>query len=147
MTSTLTSLLAIFGGILLGFMVYFNGIVAKYIGATSGSVIVHIIGLITVVLIYFIMPKTKTSVGYHYSFNWTHIVGVFGCLAVVIIGYCVNTKLGVAGTVGSIVCGQIFYGWANDIFGLFGSEVRKISVIDIIQATFILLGVGVLIYG
>ena len=88
----------------------------------------------------------KTVKRRNYIFHWTHIAGAFGGVAVAIIGYAVNSKIGLAPTMGAVVIGQILYGWLSDSFGFFGSPIKKVSSIDILQVLFILTGVGVLIY-
>jgi transporter family-2 protein len=148
MTKTPTLIIALCGGLLLGLMIFLNGIVTKHTGAIPGSFIVHTIGLAASVFILFIKSKrVKIRAIKNYTFKYSHTVGIFGGIAVALIGYTVNTKIGIAGTIGGMILGQVFYGWANDIFGLFGSVKKKLNLLDFFQAFFIILGVGVIIYG
>ena len=146
MPYTFNYLTAMLGGLLLGFMVYFNGIMAKYLGAVPGSFIVHLVGLVISIFILIYKKKSIISVFKSYSFHWSHCAGFFGALAVTIIGHAVNSELGIASTIGAIILGQIIYGQINDYFGFFGSKKRAISYIDVAQAIFILIGVGVMTY-
>ena len=144
MSDLTTLLITLLGGIFLGLMVYFNGLMANAVGAVAGSVIIHIIGLITSILLLFIsFKRTKKQ---KYKFHWTHTAGAFGGVAVAIVGFTVNSKIGIAPTMGAVVIGQILYGWLSDSFGFFGATITKITKIDILQVLFILAGVGVLIY-
>ncbi len=148
MSTTPTLITAFGGGLLLGLMIFFNGIVTKFTGAIPGSFLVHIVGLIASVLILLIKTKKISFTGLkNYKFSSDHCVGVFGGIAVALIGYTVNTKIGIAGTVGAMILGQVLYGWANDIFGFFGSVKKRLNILDYLQAIFIVAGVGVMIYG
>jgi transporter family-2 protein len=148
MSNTPTLITAFGGGLLLGLMIFFNGIVTKYTGAIPGSFLVHMVGLVASLLILVIKSKSvKLGNLKNYRFNSGHCVGVFGGIAVALIGYTVNTKIGIAGTVGAMILGQVLYGWANDVFGFFGSVKKKLNKLDYLQAVFIVAGVGVMIYG
>ena len=148
MSNTPTLITAFGGGLLLGLMIFFNGIVTKYTGAIPGSFLVHLVGLAASVFILAIKTKKISLAGVkNYRFTLDHCVGVFGGIAVALIGYTVNTKIGIAGTVGAMILGQVLYGWANDIFGFFGSDKKKLNKLDYLQASFIVAGVGVMIYG
>lgn len=144
MSNFTTLLIALLGGVFLGLMVYFNGLMANAIGAVPGSAIIHIVGLGT--SLFLVVFSFKTVKRRNYIFHWTHIAGAFGGVAVAIIGYAVNSKIGLAPTMGAVVIGQILYGWLSDSFGFFGSPIKKVSSLDILQVLFILTGVGVLIY-
>ena len=127
-------------------MVFLNGSLAFYLGAVPASLVVHIVGSIAALLLF---KFTYRSVGLldlrKYRFHWTHLVGFFGAFAVAIIGYTVNTKIGISGTVGAAVLGQVVYGWLSDYFGFFGTPRKKPNWQDSLQALFLLLGVGFLI--
>ena len=144
MTNIGVPLLALLSGFLLGLMVFFNGLLAKFINPLEGSLIVHLVGLVAALLLALIWkaPAKRLRVP-----RYTFITGIFGGIAVAIVGVCVNGPLGVAGTVGMMVLGQVLYGWLSDAFGWFGSAKRWPTLLDFVQALFVLAGVGVLIYG
>ena len=139
-------MLTLFAGGLLSLMVYFNGLLAKYISPFEASLIVHLVGLLTAFIIWlFFRPKTKNP---HKKISlWPFFAGIFGGIAVAINGMTVNSPVGVAGTIGLFVLGQVIYSWFNDTWGWFGSTKRRLNTLDFLQAFFILAGVGVLIYG
>lgn len=147
MNTKLVSLFAILAGFLLGLMVYLNGILANYINPIPASLLIHLVGSLAAIVLLAIKSKSLIKDSKSFKFNWTYCVGLFGAIAVVVIGYTVNSPLGVAGTIGSLVLGQIIYGWLNDYFGFFGSVKRKLYIYDFLQAVFILAGVSVIIYG
>jgi transporter family-2 protein len=133
----------LFAGFCLAGMVFFNGLLAKYINPIEGSFVVHIIGLITSILLALIWKNRKReSVP-----NWAFLTGIFGGLAVAIVGFTVNKSIGISGTIGLAILGQIIFGWLCDSLGLFGNKKRKLELSDFIQVLLILSGVGILIYG
>ena len=146
MSSLVHSLLTLFAGGLLALMLYFNGMLAKYIQPFEASLIIHLIGLVAALgLLAF--WRNPNSFKFNRTSKTSLSTGVFGGIAVVLVGIAVNGPIGVAGTVGLIVLGQVIYGWVNDTMGLFGTPRRRLNKLDLLQATLILLGVGVLIYG
>ncbi len=146
MQSFTISMLTLFAGGLLSLMVYFNGLLAKYISPFEASLVVHLVGLVTALIIWiFFRPKNKEP---HKKIPfWPFLAGIFGGIAVAINGMTVNSPVGVAGTIGLFVLGQVIYSWFNDSWGWFGTPRRKLTLLDFLQAFFILAGVGVLIYG
>lgn len=140
------SILTLCAGGLLALMVFFNGLLAKYIRPLEASLIIHLIGLTTSLLLV-LLWKHRTTIAYQRIPKSAYITGIFGGIAVAIVGITVNGPIGVAGTVGLLVLGQVIYGWLSDTWGLFGTSRRRLSWPDLIQAMLILAGVGVLIYG
>lgn len=139
------TLITLFAGSLLSLMVYFNGLLASFIQPLEASLVVHLVGLLAAFLLLFISRRGRAFKKGTSLFAWS--TGIFGGLSVVLVGITVNSPLGVAGTVGLSVLGQILYSWINDTFGLFGSPKRKMTMLDFGQAFLILAGVGVMIYG
>lgn len=133
-------------GCLLGFMVFFNGLLAKYLNPLVGSFVVHIVGLVAALVLVLVWRQGLTS-GTSKPTRTSYSTGVFGGLAVIAVGITVNSQIGIAGTVGLLVLGQVIYGWASDVFGLFGSQKRKLTRLDLIQCLCVLVGAGLLIYG
>ncbi len=144
MVNLTVPLLALLSGLLLGLMVFFNGSLAKYINPLEGSLVVHLIGFLAAIVLAFMWrpPAKRMSVPW-----WTYATGIFGGIAVAIVGICVNSPLGVGATVGLMVLGQVLYGWVSDACGWFGQTKRLPTGMDFLQALFVLAGVGVLIYG
>lgn len=133
-------------GCLLGFMVFFNGLLAKYLNPLVGSFVVHIVGLVAALVLVLVWRQGLTS-GTSKPTRTSYSTGVFGGLAVIAVGITVNSQIGIAGTVGLLVLGQVIYGWVSDVFGLFGSQKRKLTRLDLIQCLCVLVGAGLLIYG
>lgn len=146
MSSIGISIIALSSGCLLALMVFFNGMLAKYIRPLEASFVIHLIGLVAALGLYIFWQFTK-KIERRPAPKWTYITGVFGGVAVAIVGVTANSPIGISGTVGLMVLGQVLFGWVNDTFGLFGSPKRRLTGLDILQAAFILAGVGVLIYG
>lgn len=141
----MSSMLAFSAGGLLALMVFFNGTLAKYIRPLEASLVIHLVGLATSLLLVLVW-KHRGVISFTQIPKWVYVTGMFGGIAVATVGVTVNGPIGVAGTIGLLVLGQVLYGWVNDAFGLFGPR-RRITTIDLAQAALILAGVGVLIYG
>lgn len=142
----LISVLALLTGCLLALMVFFNGLLAKHIHPLEASLVIHLIGLLAASIMVFIW-RPAWKIDFKHVPKWAYLAGIFGALSVTLIGYSVNTPIGLAGTVGLGVLGQVLYGWANDLFGWFGTHRRRLTLLDLLQALFILTGAGVMIYG
>lgn len=147
MSSQITSLLALGAGAILGLMLFLNGYLAKYIHPIHASFVIHITGLMTSLLILFFKRKPFIKLFSQGNLHWSYCVGFFGAIAVGLLGFTTNSEIGVAGTVGAVVLGQLIYSWVSDSFGLLGSIKRKLSFIDVVQAFLILSGVMVIVYG
>lgn len=146
MSSLGISLLALFSGCLLALMVFFNGLLAKFIRPLEASLVIHLIGLVAAFGLVLAWKLSSNTTRQPVP-KWSYLTGIFGGIAVAIVGVTVNSPLGIAGTVGLMVLGQVLFGWVNDTFGLFGSAKRRLTGLDFVQAIFILLGAGVIIYG
>lgn len=79
--------------------------------------------------------------------HWSYCVGAFGAIAVGLLGFTTNSAIGVAGTTGAVVLGQLLYSWISDSFGLLGSVKRKLTWLDFVQALLIFGGVMVIVNG
>lgn len=147
MSTHLHSFFALGAGAVLSLMLFLNGYLASYIHPIHASFVIHIIGLITSVLILALGRKSFSVLFSRRNIHWSYCVGAFGAIAVGLLGFTTNSELGVAGTVGAVVLGQLIYSWVSDSFGLLGSTKRKLSLIDFIQALLIICGVMVIVYG
>src|SRR4051812_34825950 len=126
MNSLGISLLALFSGCLLASMVFFNGLLAKFIRPLEASLIIHLVGLVAALgLVLFWRGNSQAEK--KGSPSWAYLAGIFGGIAVAIVGVTANSAIGISGTVGLMVLGQVLFGWVNDTFGLFGSPRRRLT--------------------
>ncbi len=131
--------LSAFTGALVAVMILFNGVLANAYGNYSSSVIVHTVGLLTIILLLLVSgSKTKTRAArvplYLYS------AGVIGFFTVVFtnIGF---AALGVSATIALGLLGQTLVSVIVDHFGLFGMKVIRFEKKKLIGLAGILLGV------
>lgn len=119
------TLFAIISGVLNTVTVMQNGDLTGFYGAYSGTVLVHLVGLVTVLVIYAFMRKglpvrQKTPA-------WIYMGGVIGVGTVVFMTgayrYIDVTALTALGLLGQTLCSIVV-----DQFGLFGSEKHSFSV-------------------
>jgi transporter family-2 protein len=137
---------ALFAGFLLASMMHFNGALARASEPVAASLGIHLIGTVAALGL-MLCWKTKQPIQILTTPWWAYLAGVFGGITVVIVGITVNSPLGIAGTVALFLLGQIFYGWVNDSFGLFGFPKRKIKGLELLQALLVLAGSALIIFG
>ncbi len=135
--------IGLFAGLCLGAMVFFNGLLAKFINPIQGSFVVHTVGLMTAIVLSLLWKKE----GITHAPWWSFLSGIFGGIAVAIFGFSVNGTLGISGTIGAAILGEVIFGWLCDGLGLFGSQKRNLEMADFLQVGLVFLGVGILIYG
>lgn len=146
--SSLTSLMALGGGALLASMIGLNSLVAFHTSPWLASWLAHGIGAIAVVgLIQLgrwlsgVRPeKTKGAPA------WAYLGGLPGALTVVLAAICVNSPLGLAGTMVLGLAGQVVFGMAADHFGLFGLARRHLTLNDVAVTLAVLSGSGLIIF-
>ena len=133
--------LSAFTGALIAVMILFNGVLADAFGNYFSSVIVHIIGLITISAVLVISRgKTKTQNQAGKIPLYLYSAGAIGVLTVVFtnIGF---SALGVSATIALGLLGQTLVSVIVDHFGLFGMKVIRFEKKKIIGLAVILLGV------
>jgi bacterial/archaeal transporter family-2 protein len=74
---------------------------------------------------------------------WAFCGGVLGCLFVLSLAYLVP-RLGVAQTIGLVVCGQLITSFVIDNFGWLGTQVRPIDWIRVTGVFLLIAGAGLL---
>lgn len=115
-------LYAAFVGILLAFMITFNGILAHYVGDYSALVIIHVVGLITLMPILFLKKEKKFKLKGIPIYLLS--AGALGIFMVFFNNICFSF-LGVSLTVSLGLLGQSITSCIIDHYGLFGMEVSK----------------------
>lgn len=128
-------------------MLFLNGYLARYIHPIHASFVIHIVGLFTSVIILLVKGKSFFRLLKLSNLHWSYCVGAFGAIAVGLLGFTTNSLIGVAGTTGAVILGQLLYSWVSDSFGLLGSVKRKLTVVDFVQALLIFGGVMVIVNG
>jgi transporter family-2 protein len=134
--------LAIVSGALIAITVVQNGDLALYMGNYLATVLVHLVGLITILLVLAIrrdpFRRDRTTPWYGY------FGGVLGVLTV--LGSNMSfAALGVSVSVAMMLLGQTLMGVAVDQFGLFGAERRPFKPQHLISVGLIVGGVAVMV--
>lgn len=132
---------AIIIGALISIMIYFNGALGILTGNYLSSVIIHIVGLVTIIVV-LIGTKSKLNLKrgiplYMYSAG---VIGVFTVLfnniTCAILGVSLIVALGLLGqSIASIII---------DHFGLLGMKVNKFNSKKLVGFTIILVGIMVM---
>lgn len=133
---------AVFIGILIAIMVTFNGILQNYTDQYVSILIIHIVGLISVITI-LILKKEKFKLHKNipiYLFSG----GLIGVLVVFLNNLCFNS-LGASLTLSLGIFGQLVLACFVDHYGLFGLDVYKFKKKKIIGFFIVLLGLVTMI--
>jgi len=115
-------LYAAFVGILLAFMITFNGILSHYIGDYWALIIIHVVGLITLIPILFLKKEKPSSLKGIPIYLLS--AGALGIFMVFFNNICFSV-LGVSLTVSLGLLGQSIASCIIDHYGLFGMKVSK----------------------
>jgi len=136
------ALLAMISGALIAITVVQNGDLALYMGNYSATVLVHLVGLVTILLV---LAVKRDKFRLDRSTPWYgYFGGVLGVLTV--LGCNVSfAALGVSISVAMMLLGQALMGVAVDQFGLFGAEKRPFKPQHLISFGLIVGGVAVMV--
>lgn len=131
------SILALVIGTLISIMLSFNGLLEKNVGVTYSLVIIHIVGLITVVAI-MLIKKEKIKI------NDKVPIFLFSGGAVGVILTFVNIttigEIGVALTTSLAVFAQLIFSSLIDHYGLFGMDKYKFNPKKLVGFTIVFIG-------
>jgi transporter family-2 protein len=134
--------LALFNGILLAIMVFFNGMVTKKTGPYVSTLIFHTIGLIIIVLIAIVRKnKFPKLIGMKLMFL---LPGVLGVITIFLNNLCIPV-IGVTLTSSISLYGQLIMSIIVEHFGLFGMPVNKFRKEKLLGFSIISLGAIVMI--
>lgn len=131
---------AIFIGIFIAIMATFNAILHSYSGSYLSILIIHIVGLITLIFILIVKKQkiifNKKVPAYLFS------AGAIGVLMVLLSNICF-THLGASLTLSLTVFGQLVVSCFIDHFGLLGMNTYKFQNKKIIG--FIIISIGIVV--
>ncbi|MBB6714574.1 DMT family transporter [Clostridium gasigenes] len=133
---------AVFIGLLITIMVTFNGALAKYTNQYVAILIIHMVGLISLIII-LILKREKFKLKKNipiYLFS----AGSIGVFVVFLNNLCFNS-LGASLTLSLGVFGQLVLASLIDHYGLFGLDIYKFKKKKIIGFSIILLGLVTMI--
>ena len=133
---------AVFIGMLIATMVSFNGVLSNYTDQYISILIIHLVGLITVItILVFKKEKFKLKKGIPlYLFSG----GFIGVFMVFLNNLCFNL-LGASLTLSLGIFGQLVLACFIDHYGLFGLDIYKFKKKKIIGFFIILLGLVTMI--
>ncbi len=137
----MTNLLSAFTGALIAIMILFNGALSNATGNYIATVIVHIIGLISIILALLITKsKLKLKKGLPLYLYSAGAIGVF----TILFNNLTFKTLGVSITLALGLLGQSFASMVIDHFGLMGMKVIKFEKKKYIGLAFIILGIFIM---
>lgn len=131
--------LSAFTGALVAVMILFNGVLANAFGNYSSSVIIHVVGLVTITLV-LVLSGSKKKAPTGRSPLYLYSAGIIGVFTVVFtnIGF---SALGVSATIALGLLSQTLVSVIIDHFGLFGMKMIRFEKKKIVGLAVILLGV------
>lgn len=133
---------SVFIGLLIAIMVTINGTLAKQLGDYSSTLIIHIVGLITISLILIITKKGfNLNRGIPFYLFSAGAIGVF----IVLFNNICFKHLGVSLTLSLGLLGQSIASGVIDHFGLLGMNVYKFRKEKIIGFALTFLGIVIMV--
>lgn len=137
------ALLAVISGVLISVTVVQNGDLAAWYGNHQATVLVHLVGLATILLW---MAVRGEKLRWNRGTPWYgYFGGVLGVLTV--LGCNLSfASLGVSVSVAVMLLGQVVTGLLVDHFGLFGADRRLFQPRHLISLALIAGGVAVMIW-
>ncbi len=139
-------LLAVIAGAGISWTVYSNSLLATHTTDIMGSMMVHGIGTffaLSFFLYYFYRQRNHKAAPLPL---WNYGGGILGGLIVLLFSKTANSYLGISGAICLGLVGQTTFALAVDGFGLFGSPRRRLSGLDLLQASLVLSGSLLLVW-
>lgn len=118
------NILALAIGALISIMISFNGALESNVGSTYSVVIIHAVGLISILVVAAI-KKEKIVIKESLPF-YLYLGGIFG-VALTLVNVITIGSIGVALTTALAVFGQLVFSSLIDHFGLFGLNKYKFN--------------------
>ena len=137
----MNNLISAFIGAIIAVMIMFNGSLATAFGSYSSSIIIHIVGLVSITLI-LIISKSSIKINSDIPI-YLYSAGAIGVFTVVFNNLSFLT-LGVSITIALGLLGQSISSIIIDHFGLMGMNRNKFEKKKFIGLTFIVLGIAIM---
>lgn len=137
--------LAMNGGFLLTLLVHMNALIAKNSNAIISSWVVHASGTCCAIMILPI-KNTITLKTKHKIPLWVYCGGMLGAIVMILNAVCVNSVIGLTGTISLVIFGQTLFAICIDGFGWFGHDKHRISWRDFLVMILVSLGCLIIFY-
>lgn len=130
--------ISIFSGALISIMLLFNGTLSNHVGNYASSVIIHIIGLVSIVVV-LILTKSKMKINRNISI-FLYSGGAIGVLTVLFSNISFMT-LGASLSVAIGLLGQAISSIIIDNYGLLGMKKIKFNTKKIVGLSIMIVGI------
>jgi len=134
----MNNLISAFIGAILSIMIMFNGVLTKTTGNYISIVVIHIVGLFSIILI-LLIRKSKFKLQNNIPLYW-YSAGAIGVITVLFTNLSF-LELGVSVTIALGLLGQSISSIIIDNFGLLGMDVVKFEKKKFIGLIFIAIGI------
>ena len=141
---TIGALAAFAAGLLLALMIAQNGALARATDPWLGSWLAHGVGTLVAALLWWLAPRPPQPEA---APPWAWLGGLPGALTVVLSALCLNSPLGMAGTLALLLLGQLLFGALCDARDWFGLTRRRPSGKDALAALLVLAGALLIVFG
>lgn len=143
----LGALAAFASGLLLALMIAQNGALARATDPWLASWLAHGVGTLMAALLWALASRySPTGTGVNDAGSrtqaprWAWLGGLPGALTVVLAAFCLNSPLGMAGTLALLLLGQLLFGALCDGLGWFGLTRRRPQGLDLLAASLVMAG-------
>lgn len=134
--------LAALSGFLISIMIVFNGQLTDYYGLYSGTLLIHIIGLLFITII-MLFKREKFKITNKIPL-YTYLCGAVSFSSVIFNSFCFG-KLDVTAIIAIGLLGQICVSLTIDHFGLFGMDKKKFDMGKLIGLSIMMLGIIIMV--
>ncbi|MBV7413809.1 MULTISPECIES: DMT family transporter [unclassified Aeromonas] len=131
------ALAAFVAGLLLALMIAQNGALARATDPWLASWLAHGVGAMVAGLLWCLAPRVTSTEAVP---RWAWLGGLPGALTVVLAALCLNSPLGMAGTLALLLLGQLLFGALCDAFGWFGLTRRRPAGVDALATLLVMAG-------
>ncbi|MGE5494999.1 MAG: DMT family transporter [Burkholderiales bacterium] len=136
--------LSVLAGIIVAVMVAVNGKLSSYSGVYSSTVVIHIVGLLTVLLLLAIRRERVFSVKRQPLYMY--LGGAIGVASVVFSNIAFGS-ISVSAIIALSLLGQSLTSLVYDRWGLCGMPKREFHKMKLIGIAFVVLGIAAMLYG
>jgi transporter family-2 protein len=145
-------LMAILGGLLLALMINYKSLLARHTTPIFASWVAHGLGAVAAFVLVMlhhrvVRPADPAAQPGPRPPLWFYAGGIPGTLVVILAAIAVNSSLALSGAIAFMLVGQVIFGIAVDHLGLFRTQRRRITRIDLLGALAVLAGSTLIIFG
>lgn len=136
---------ALGAGILAGLGSHFNDVMVRYTGILWAAMVTQAVGAILSGAVA-VLPRARKADPTHRTPGWSLLAGLPAAVTIVVANVTTGSEIGLSGTLSLMLLGQVTFGLATDLSGLFSLPKRQPTMLDFFGVLTILTGSAVIIF-